>query len=83
MSKPLARLFAVAAAFLLIGTGGAEAMDAATVNGETITLRDLTDAMQTLPEYQKFQQEVLKRVTSTPSTIKRASRRGLPSKSPW
>ncbi len=62
MSKPLARLFAAAAVFLLIGTGGAQAMDAATVNGETITLQDLTYAMQTLPEYQKFQQKVLNRV---------------------
>ena len=62
MLKPLIRLLAATLAFFLIGTGGAAAMDAATVNGETITLQELTYAMQTLPEYQKLQQEVLKRV---------------------
>ncbi|BCS95766.1 peptidylprolyl isomerase [Desulfoluna limicola] len=37
-------------------------MDVASVNGEVITLQELTYAMQTLPEYQQLQQEVLKRV---------------------
>jgi len=62
MLKPLIRLLAVTSAFLTILTGGASAMDVASVNGEVITLQELTYAMQTLPEYQKLQQEVLKRV---------------------
>jgi len=62
MLKHLIRLLAVSTAFLTISTGGASAMDVASVNGEVITLQELTYAMQTLPEYQKLQQEVLKRV---------------------
>ena len=62
MLKHLIRLLAVSTAFLTISTGGASAMDVASVNGEVITLQELTYATQTLPEYQKLQQEVLKRV---------------------
>jgi peptidyl-prolyl cis-trans isomerase C len=62
MLKPLIRLLAGTFAFLLLWTGGAGAMDVASVNGESITLQELTYAMQTLPEYQKLQQEVLTRV---------------------
>lgn len=62
MLKSLIRLLAATSAFLMLWAGGAGAMDIASVNGEAITLQELTYAMQTLPEYQKLQQEVLKRV---------------------
>jgi len=62
MLKPLARLLAATSAFLMLSTSGAGAMEIASVNGETITLQELNYAVQTLPEYRKLQQEVLKRV---------------------
>lgn len=62
MLKPLIRLLAATTAVLLLWAGGAGATDVATVNGEAITLEELTSAVQTLPEYHKLQQEVLKRV---------------------
>ncbi|SCY40475.1 peptidylprolyl isomerase [Desulfoluna spongiiphila] len=62
MLKPLARLLAATSAFLMLSAGGAGAMEIASVNDEAITLQELNYAVQTLPEYRKLQQEVLKRV---------------------
>lgn len=62
MLKPLNRLFAVAFIAVMTWAAGASAMDVATVNGDSITLQELTYAMQTLPEYHELQKEVLKRV---------------------
>ncbi|VFQ46712.1 foldase protein PrsA [Desulfoluna butyratoxydans] len=62
MLKPLTRLLATTSACLMLMAGGAGAMEIASVNDEAITLKELNYAVQTLPEYRKLQQEVLKRV---------------------
>ncbi|WP_300672683.1 peptidylprolyl isomerase [Desulfoluna sp.] len=62
MLKSFIRLLAVTSALLIIWTGGAGAMEVASVNGEAISLQELTYAMQTLPEYHTLQQKVLNRV---------------------
>ena len=77
MLKSYLKPFIATFCLVLAGVGVAGAADVASVNGEIITLEEVNRAVMNLPDFQKLQQEVLRRLILNKIYIQESKKAGI------